>query len=195
MTKILKITPGIALVFALSGCANMSTGEQVGAAVLGCGAVGAIVGLATGSSGIGAAAGGGCFALGAAAIAYNYYQAEQTRSYEQDQQAYGYSLAQVTEPIVKIRNGTVTPSPVHAGEDIAIQTDYSVIMPENQAQSTIQVEETLTLSKDGEQLNTLGPKVQQRTAGGWDFKGGITLPKEMPVGTYNIEHKVKVGDS
>ncbi|MCI0733602.1 MAG: hypothetical protein L0Y38_07250 [Methylococcaceae bacterium] len=193
--KNLKIVPGIALVVWLSGCANMSTGEQAGAALLGCGAVGAIVGLATDSAGIGAAAGGGCLALGAAAIAINYYQSQQSRSYTQDQEAYGYSLAQVTEPVVKVRNGTASPNVVRSGDKLAVTTNYSVITPEDQAQNAIAVEETLVLSKDGELIKTLGPRVEQRTAGGWDAQAEMKIPDKMPAGTYVIEHKVKVGDS
>ncbi|MGH8558346.1 MAG: hypothetical protein ACRESZ_12965, partial [Methylococcales bacterium] len=155
--KSLKIVPAIALIFTLSGCAGMSTGEQAGLAALGCGAIGAIVGLATESAGIGAAAGGGCFALGAAAIAINYYQSQQTRSSEEDQKACGYSPAQVTEPDVKICSGTAQPNLVRAGDNLIVRTDYSVIMPENQEQMAIPVEETLVLSKDGKLIQTFGP--------------------------------------
>ncbi|MGH8557143.1 MAG: hypothetical protein ACRESZ_06705 [Methylococcales bacterium] len=192
--KSLQIFPAIALMVTLSGCAGMSTGEQVGAAALGCGLVGAIVGLATDSAGIGAAAGGGCLALGAAAIAIHYYQAQQTRSSDEDQQAYGYSLAQVTEPVVKIRAGTAQPNLVRAGDKLAVKTSYSVIMPENQAQTAIPVEETLVLSKDGKLIQTFGPRVEQRKAGSWDAKADITIP-DTPAGMYMIEHKIKVGNS
>ncbi|MGH8549982.1 MAG: hypothetical protein ACRERU_15525 [Methylococcales bacterium] len=141
------------------------------------------------------AAGGGCLALGAAAIAINYYQSQQSRTPTQDQEAYGYSLAQVTKPVVKIRNGNASPKVVRAGDKLAVTTNYSVITPEEQAQQAIPVEETLVLTKGGELIKTLGPRVEQRTAGGWDARADITIPDKMPAGTYVIEHKVKVGDS
>ncbi|MGH8558213.1 MAG: hypothetical protein ACRESZ_12280 [Methylococcales bacterium] len=191
--KSLKIVPAIALIFTLSGCAGMSTGEQAGAAVLGCGAIGAIVGLATGSAGIGAAAGGGCFALGAAAIAINHYQARQTRSPSEDQPIPGHNPAGVTEPVVEIRSGTAQPNLVRAGDNLIVRTDYSVIMPKNQEQMAISVEETLALSKDGKLIKTLS-RVEQRTAGGWDAQSQLTIPDKMPAGMYMIEHKIKVGN-
>lgn len=179
----------------VTGCANMSTGEQVGAAALGCGAVGAIVGLATGSAGIGAAAGGGCFALGAAAIAVNYYD-QQSRSVEQDQQMYGYSLNEVKESTVQIRQVHSAPTSVRPGEKLSIVTDYSVITPQDQAGQEVQVEESMTLmSMDGSDSKPLKPRTIARKAGGWDSTVNITIPDGMPAGKYVVEHKVQAGSS
>ena len=196
MPKLFKrIIPGALVCTLTAGCANMSTGEQVGVAALGCGVLGAIVGVTTNSAGIGAAVGGGCFAIGGAAIAINYYQATKTRSVSQDEQSYGYSLTDINEPLVKIRSGTATPYQVKQGQKLAINTNYSVMTPADQASKQMSVEESLVLLQGAEELKTFGPHMQQRTAGGWNAPADFTIPDEMPPGNYTLEHRVKLGNS
>lgn len=179
----------------VSGCGTMSVGEQFGYSTLACAGVGTIVGVATGNAGSGAIAGGGCLALASIAIAVNYYD-KQSRTAEQDEEAYGYSLNEVREPTVRIRSARAMPSTVRHGQNVSIVTDYSVLTPKNQQNVEIPVEESFVLNskRDGESKQ-LRPRSILRKAGGWDSTLKFTVPDELPPGEYEVEHKVRAGSS
>jgi hypothetical protein len=179
----------------VSGCANMSVGEQLGYSTLACTGVGTIVGLATGEAGSGAIAGGGCLALASIYIAYNYFD-KQSRTVEQDEERYGYSLRNVTEPMVRIRSAKTTPSRVRRGQKASIVTDYSVITPKDQQNLDVEVEESVVLtSKSDGGSKPFEPRSTLRKAGGWKSTLEFKVPDQLPPGTYEVEHKVKAGNS
>jgi hypothetical protein len=190
MTKSTKPLLAAIVSFSVAGCTAQG-GLHPAAAALGCGATGAIVGLATGSAGWGAGAAGGCLAV---AWAVSAYQESQSRTAQQDQQLYGYGLSEpVSTTAVKIRKASSTPATIKPGDSVHLVTDYSVIAPSKT--ETVQVTESLTLKKDGEIIFASEPHETQRTAGGWQVSSEIPIPKDAEPGTYVVVHQVVSGNS
>ncbi len=176
----------IALCF---GCATQEENQQL----LGAGA-GAAVGCAGGAAVKGKE---GCITGGVlgAAVGWGvtaHYQASQVRSQQQDQKIYG-----VTKPVsatqVKIRKGSSTPKQVHPGDTVKVLTDYSLLIPAKI--SSVQVEESWVLMKDGKVLSTLPGQRSDRAAGGWMADASIKIPADAKPGTYVTEHRVKADSS
>ena len=174
----------------LVGCAADGSIHPA-AAVAGCGATGAIVGLATRSYGWGAGAAGGCLALSWAISSYN---ATRVRSAQEDQKLYGYGL---TEPIttseVKIRKVSSSPVKIRPGQSVKAETTYSVMLPSNV--SSVDVKEWVVLKKDGNVLTQLDPETAKREAAAWTSDVTIPIPDGAEKGTYVIEHHVVSGAS
>lgn len=172
----------------LTGCATMQ--QSAGLATLGCAGVGVLTGILTKNAGAGAGAGAGCLALAGIAI-YNYHSS-QSRTIAEDQKIYGYtSPANSTE--VKIRNATAFPETVRNGDKLKIALDYSVMAPKGT--SSVNVQETMTLKKDGKVLQELSNRPISRELGGGSSEVDFTIPTKMPPGTYVIEQKVQAGTS
>jgi len=172
----------------LTGCATME--QSFGAATLGCAGVGILTGVLTKNAGAGAGAGAGCLAL--AGIALYSYHSSQTRSVAEDQRMYGYT-SPVNTTEVKIRNATAFPETVRAGDKLKIALDYSVMAP--QGTNSVDVQETMTLKKDGKVLQELSNRPVARQLGGGSSEVDFTIPQKMPPGTYVIEQKVQAGTS
>ena len=182
-----------------TGCATQQGNDQLkgaGAGLLGGAALGCLTGFiasghasgcATGAA-IGAATGA---VVGWGAVKLSQYQAEQVRSAQDDRHLYG-----LTKPVdstqVKIRKGTAAPNTVRPGETVKVTTDYSLILPQNV--SSIAVEESWTLKKDGKVL-AVPQQNSQRTSGGWLADASFPTPTNAQPGTYVIEHKVQAGTS
>lgn len=158
--------------------------------------IGALIG-----AGIGAAIGGRQGALAGAAIGglvgfsaikIHQYQSRQVRSSSADSRLYG-----LTQPVsstqVKIRRGSTSPRSVRRGQSVDIKTDYSLLLPSGT--NSASVTERWTLKKDGKVVANLPSKSNRRTAGGWNAEAEITIPPDVPTGTYVIEHRVKAGSS
>jgi hypothetical protein len=172
----------------LTGCATME--QSAGLATLGCAGVGILTGVLTQNAGAGAGAGAGCLALAGLAI-YNYHSS-QTRTVAEDQKLYGYT-SPVNSTEVKIRNATAFPETVRAGDKLKIALDYSVMAP--QGANSINVQESMTLKKDGKVLQELSNRPIERQLGGGSSEVDFTIPSKMPPGTYIIEQKVQAGSS
>ena len=182
----------VAAAIAASGCQTTGdvqenvTGAGIGAA-LGCG-VGALINGSRGCA-VGAAIGA---VGGLAVVAINHYEAEQVRTSTADRRVYG-----VTTPVnstqVKIRNGTNAPTSVKPGQSVDITTDYSLLLPSGETSST--VSESWVLKQNGKTVTSLPTKTFTRKEGGWKAQAQITVPQDIPPGTYEIEHKVQAGSS
>lgn len=172
----------------LTGCATME--QSMGLGAVGCAGVGVLTGALTGSAGIGAGAGAGCMALAGLAI-YSYHS-NQTRTAAQDQQLYGYT-APVNGTEVKIRDANAFPKTARAGDTVKLTLDYSVIGARD-AQD-VNVEETMVLKKDGKVEKSLSQRMVPRPMGGGSSEVNITIPSQMPAGTYVIENTIKTGTS
>jgi len=172
----------------LTGCATME--QSAGLATLGCAGVGILTGALTGSAGAGAGAGAGCLAL--AGLALYSYHSSQTRTAAEDQKLYGYTTPMNTTE-VKIRNATAFPETVRAGDKLKIALDYSVMAPKGT--QNVNVQETMTLKKDGKVLQELSNRPVTRQLGGGNSEVDFTIPNKMPPGTYVIEQKVQSGSS
>ncbi len=183
----------LATTVTVTGCQSTG-GVQDQAAGAGIGAVvGAGIGALVTGTARGAAAGaeiGG--ALGWGVVALNQYQSTQVRSSEKDSRVYG-----LTKPVsttqVKIRRGSSSPKTVRRGQSVDVVTDYSLMLPSSKRSAT--VTESWTLKKDGQSVANLPSKSNARTAGGWAAQAEITIPSDVPTGTYVIEHRVKSGSS
>lgn len=189
-TKKLRLAAVICTGIFLHGCAT--EGQSLGAAALGCGALGAGIGVLTGSAGWGALAGGSC--MGLAAVAVHEYHSSQVRTVQQDQQLYGYATpvsGSGTE--VKIRDASANPKTAHAGDTVKLALDYSVIAPANT--QSVNVDESMVLKKDGKVEKELSKRSVPRTLGGGASEVTITIPQGMPAGTYVIENRVQTGNS
>ncbi len=184
----LKVVATVCSGFLLTGCAT--PGQSTGAAVVGCGLIGALTGVLTKNTGAGAGAGAGCLALAGIAL-YNYHTS-QTRTVQQDQQLYGYTPS-VNSTEVKIRNATVSPENVRPGDTVKSTLDYSVMAPKGI--QIVDVEESMVLKHDGKVLQTLSERPIKRQLGGNGAEVDFTIPAKLSPGTYVIEYKVKAGTS
>lgn len=177
----------------LAGCEttgdvqDQTAGAGIGALV-GAGIGALVTGDAKGAL-AGAAIGG---LVGFSAVKIQQYQARQVRSSAADSRLYG-----LTQPVsatqVKIRRSTASPRTVSPGQSVNLTTDYSLLLPANQSNASIT--ESWTLKKDGKTVANLPAKTNRRSAGGWAAQAEITIPPDVPAGTYVIEHRVKSGSS
>ncbi len=199
-TTLRNIIIGIAVSATLAGCATtQESQEQTTGALIGC-AGGAIIGALIGNT-RGAVAGCAAGALvGWGTVKMTQYNASQSRSRNADEDRYSrsdpdfYALDKpVTDSTIKIRGATASPDRASAGSTIVAVTDYSVITPSQS--TTIDVEESWALKKDGKQLVELKPQPQTRRTGGWESRAEFPVPQDADAGTYVIEHKVRAGSS
>lgn len=184
---------GCAAAVASGGCETTGdtrgqvTGAGIGAA-LGCG-VGALVSGDAKGCATGAAIGG---VLGWGAVAISQYNARQVRTPSADDRIYGVA-APVDIPQVRVRRGSNAPKTVAPGGQVAISTDYSVLLPSGR--SSASVTESWLLKKDGRTIAEMPSTTAHRTPGGWQAEATIDVPPDVPPGTYVIEHRVQAGSS
>lgn len=175
----------------VTGCATPEGQQQAVGAGTGA-ALGALAGGLIGGNTKSALIGAGVGALlGYGAVKLSQYRSSQVRSVQDDKKLYGYR--RVSNPVVKIRNATSAPSQIQPGQEITITTDYSVALPSGMDQ--VPVEESWILKKDGKEVQRLGPQSDTRSAGGYLSGGAIEIPRNMPSGTYVVEHRVLSGSS
>jgi len=177
----------------LASCSGMTEGQNQLLGALGGAAAGAGIGALatrgdTTATLIGAAAGA---AVGWAAVKLTQYYSQKTRSEEQEAAAYGYQPAQGT--IVKIRNATAAPQQVARGQKVTFETDYSVLAPEGT--SSVAVQESWELSKDGQVIADMPARTEQREPAGWLSRASIDIPADAAPGNYLVKSRVAVGTS
>lgn len=197
MVKTLRNLVVASTAVALTGCATMEQQEQLGGTITGCilgGVVGALVSGPRGAA-IGCAAAG---ALGWVLVAN--YQATHARSAQVDQKTYRrkdpdfYALAKTSpSAAVKIRKASVSPAKVKPGEEVSINTDFSLAVPQNMG--TVPVEYSLILTKDGKTLTSKKMAPEDRDAGGWSYDFPIPIPQGAEPGVYVVKQKVSAGSS
>ncbi|MGR8935452.1 MAG: hypothetical protein ACU837_13825 [Gammaproteobacteria bacterium] len=177
----------------LSGCAGMTPeGQQATAAGLGALAGGLTTGLLTGNVGYGIAGAAAGAALAWGAVKLVQYNSQQVRTAQQDQSLYGFTPS-ATSVLVKLNKGVATPDTVSPGQQVSINSDYSLAVPSGQGSATVQ--ETYSLKKDGNLLFQSPPQTAQRTAGGYAVNAAIPIPSDAKPGTYVVETKVQAGSS
>ena len=196
---LIAATVGTFVATGLTGCATQQGNQQAMGAGIGCVGGAIIGGLIAGRSGAAIGCAGGA-AIGFAGVTLAQYQAEQTRSQQADANRYRkvdpdfYGLSQsATATSVKIRTTGTSPSSIRAGRLITATTDYSIITPRNS--TSVMVNESWVLKKDGEVITELHSEPQTRTSGGWSTQAEFDVPQDAPAGTYVIEHKVQAGNS
>jgi len=178
----------------LASCSGMSadTGNQLLGALGGAAAGAGIGALATKGDPkaalIGAAAGA---VVGWAAVKLVQYYSQKTRTEEEEARTYGYQPAQGT--IVKIRSASAAPAQVAPGQKVTFETDYSVLAPEGT--SSVAVQESWELSKDGTVVATMPTRTEQREPAGWQSRAAIDIPSNASPGTYLVKTRVEAGTS
>jgi hypothetical protein len=178
----------------LSSCATMYDGQldQIGGTIAGA-AVGAILGGLIGGDAesvlIGAAAGG---LMGWSTATVAHYEACQVRTSQEDRRMYGFTKS-VSTPTIKIRQGTVEPNRVKAGQEVTVVTDYSIYLPNRSP--NVPVQESYKLLRDGKEICTLPPQNKTLGNGGFTGKAAIPVPRGAKPGTYIIEHRTVTGSS
>ncbi|WP_232424190.1 glycine zipper domain-containing protein [Imhoffiella purpurea] len=183
----------VAVTVISSGCSSTGSvqdqaiGTTIGAA-LGCG-VGALITRDARGCAAGAAVGA---VVGFGSVVISQYNARQVRSASKDARVYGLSTAP-SSPQVKIRKGKSSPRTVRHGDPVNISTDYSLALPKGVSKA--RVTESWVLKKDGKNVAKLPSKSASRAAGGWVADAEISIPSDVPTGTYLIEHRVQVGSS
>lgn len=183
----------------VTGCATTQEGhEQAVGAGIGCAAAGIAALLITRDARYAAAGCAAGAALGFGVVKVQQYNATQARTSNADMRRYRksdpdfYGLSTpVTSSAVKIRGASTSPKAVSKGSMVTAKTDYSVITPSEV--TSVSVDETWSLKKDGKTLTTVKSDPQQRSSGGWDTEAGFTVPQTAEPGTYIVEHKVMVG--
>jgi hypothetical protein len=192
MKKQIRIIALLLLPSFFAGCATTDMNNEV----LGAGggaAIGALLGQAIGhdtkSTIIGAAIGA---AIGWGTIKLLKSKSTPVRTAEEDVQIYGLS-SHKDSPLVKIQRGTSNPKEVHAGDQVTINTDYSLQLPAGV--TSTEVIESFVLKKDGEKIADLPPRTVHYGSGGYLSEGAIVIPDNAKAGTYVIEHKVQAGSS
>lgn len=193
----IAVTTGLAT--GLSGCATQQQNDQLMGAGIGCVGGAIIGGLIAGRHGaaIGCASG---TLIGWGGVKLAQYNAEQARTQQADANRYRkvdpdfYGLSQsATESAIKIRSTGTLPSSIKPGASVQATTDYSIITPSSV--STVVVDESWTLKKDGKVIVELSSEPQQRSSGGWSTTSEFAVPGNAEPGTYVIEHKVQAGSS
>jgi hypothetical protein len=177
----------------LSGCASMpQENQQAMGAAFGALAGGLATGLTTGNVGYGLLGALGGAALGWGAVKLVQYNSEQVRTVEQDRSLYGFTPS-VNNVLVKLNKGSASPETVSPGQQVTVDSDYSLALPASQR--TVSVQETYALKKDGKLLFESSPQTADRTAGGYAVHAGIPIPSDATPGTYVVESKVQAGSS
>lgn len=183
-----RAAAGVALTTLVTSCSSMSgdTRDQVVGGVGGALAGAAIGAIASGGrpEAIGAGAAAGAL-VGWGTVKLIQYNAEKTRSASEEAQVLGYN-GQGT--MVNIRDASVSPNQVRPGDTVNLAMDYAVLAPSNT--TTIPVQESWQLEKDGKVLTRTESQTQNRTPGGWHTTAAVTLPKQAGPGTYIVKNQV-----
>ena len=169
------------LVESIAGCA---TQEQTGAAVgTGAGAVvgGLVGGLLGGSKGAAIGAGAGALVGGVAGWQIGAYRARQTRSAQQAAAAYNYQAGQGV--VAKIDLTEAAPNQLKPGDQIVLQTEYTLLTPAQQGEVT--VKEVRTVYFNNQQLHQF-EKISKLSSGTYVTEQPLILPKEAPPGRYTV---------
>lgn len=183
MRQELRVGVGLLAVLLLlvAGCASKG-GQQAMGAVTGGALAGGICAAAGGS----AALCGGLAAAGAAAgwatVAAIQTHQERTRTAEAERQRYGWTPEDGR--VVKIRDVTLDPDRVRAGEAVEITTDYSLMAADDHGGEP--VTQTFSLSKEGERIHEWDPIDLPREAGGFTVSQTIPVPDGAEPGVYTV---------
>jgi len=137
---------------------------------------------------IGAAAGA---VVGWGTVKLIQYYSQKTRTEEEEAKTFGYQPAEGT--IVKIRNASASPAQVTPGQKVTFDTDYSVLAPSGT--SSVAVQESWELSKDGAVVAKMPPRTEQREPAGWQSRASIDIPSNATTGTYVVKTRVEAGTS
>lgn len=191
LRSVATVVIGVAFLSSCSGM-NQDTGNQLLGALGGAAAGAGIGALATKGDPkaalIGAAAGA---AVGWATVKLVQYYSEKTSTEEQEAKTYGYQPADGT--VVKIRGASAAPAQVSPGQKVTFETDYSVLAPPGT--SSVAVQESWELSKDGKLITKMPVKTEQREPAGWQSRASIDIPSNAAPGTYVVRTRVEAGTS
>ena len=109
------------------------------------------------------------------------YRARQTRSAQQAAAAYKYQVAQGV--VAKIDLTGAAPNQLQPGDQIVLQTEYTVLTPPQQGQ--VSVKEVRTVYFNNQQLHQF-EKTSQLSSGTYVTEQPLILPKDAPPGRYTV---------
>ena len=179
----------------LPGCAQLQTIAEQNPllATAGCGALGAIIAVGTGSEWAGGGTATACAALALTVYATRTHSAAEDRAlYERaDPELYGLKPGEPAR--VKLRSRTSTPREAQRGSKVTAETGYSLVAPD--ANQSIEVVSNWTLKKDNKQLFKIDGKPERQQAGTFRAVSEFDVPKDAEAGTYIVEHRVQAGTS
>lgn len=167
-----------------AGCAGTSQEGQQGAAVgaLSGAGLGALVGgLAGGWKGAAIGAGAGALLGGVVGWQIGEYRARQVRDAQQAAAAYNYQPQQGV--VAKIDLTDAAPKALQPGDQIVLQTEYTVLAPPQQGQ--IMVKEVRTVYFNNQQLHQF-EKTSQLTSGSYVTEQPLILPNNAQPGRYTV---------
>jgi|GEM_PF-6063407 hypothetical protein len=188
----------LALVISSIGCATTNpngtpntaastAGGAVGGALLGAG-LGALIGLATGNVArgamIGALAGAGAGAL--AGFAYAKHQEKVLRDRQAAEAKYSYQPEQGEK--VVIEELEVAPSMVTNGDEVALNTNFTVLTGNDQP---VDMVITQTITSQGKPVDKPFEDKGSRKSGSYGVSYSTKIPAKVQPGTYALVTRVK----
>jgi len=173
----------------LAGCAGTTSEGQQGAAVgaLSGAGLGALVGgLAGGWQGAAIGAASGAVLGGLVGWQIGEYRARQIRGAQEAAAAYSYTPQQGT--MAKIDLTDAAPKQLKPGDQIILQTEYTVLTPPQQGQVT--VKEVRTIYLNNKPLHRLEQQ-SQVSAGTYLSEQPLKLPSDAVQGRYTVTTTVE----
>ncbi len=168
----------------LAGCAGMSEQQSGAATGAGAGAVlGALAGGLIGGNWQGALIGAGTGALIGGIVGWQVgeYRARKVKESQEAAAAYKYTPEQGT--LAKIDLTDAAPKQLKPGDQIVLQTEYTVLAPPQQGQ--VKVKEVRTIFYNNQQLHQL-EKTSELATGTYVSEQPLTIPSNAPEGRYTV---------
>ena len=168
----------------LAGCAGMSEQESGTLAGAGTGAlVGALAGGLIGGNWQGALIGAGAGALVGGIVGWQVgeYRARKIKEAQDAAAAHNYAPQQGV--VAKIDLTDAAPKQLKPGDQIVLQTEYTVLAPPQQGEVTVR--EVRTIYFNNQQLHQL-QQTSKLTGGTYVSEQPLTIPTNAPVGRYTV---------
>jgi gas vesicle protein len=188
----------LALVTSSIGCASTNpdgtpntaastAGGAVGGAIIGAG-LGALLGLATGDVASGAIYGAiaGAAAGAVAGFVYAKHQEKVLRDRQTAEAMYGYQPSQ-GETVV-IEGSEVAPNTVTNGDQIALNTNYTILTGNDQPVDTVITE---TITSQGKPVDKPFVDKGSHKSGTYGVSYSSKIPTNVPPGQYTLVTKVQ----
>lgn len=170
----------------LAGCAGMTEQQQDTATGAGIGAVvGGVLGGVIGHKSplVGAAIGASAGALVGGLIGWKVgeYRMEKVKDAGQSAAAKDYKPEQGV--VAKIENTAAAPQQLKPGDQVVLQTEYTVLSPPEKGE--VKVKEVRTILFNSQELGRL-EKDSSLSAGTYTSQHKVTLPPDAAQGTYTV---------
>lgn len=195
---VLVILLALALVISGIGCATTNpdgtpntagstAGGAIGGALLGA-ALGALIGAATGNVArgavIGAIAGAAAGAVGG--FAYAKHEEKVLRDRQAAEAMYKYQAEQGERVIIE--GSEVAPATVTNGDEIALNTNFTVLTGNDEPVDTVI---TQTITSEGKPVGKPFEDKNSHKSGSYGVSYSTKIPAKAPVGKYTLATRVK----